>query len=110
KAEVYLVMGTPLLSDLSLKVTEQYIQQAKAKSLEPDVAGLEGYIDAMILVEGLKKAGSSPTRDSLRNAIETKMTGMNLMGLKIGFSPKTHQALSRNFIVKVVDGKLIPLD
>jgi len=110
KAEVYLVMGTPLLEDLSLKVTEQYVKDAKAKDIVPDVSGLEGYIDAMILVEGLKRAGPKLTREVLRTALEKKMTGANLMGLKIGFSAESHQALRRNFVVKIVDGNLVAVD
>ncbi len=110
KADVYLMIGTPLLSDLSLKVTEQYLREAKAKHLEPDIAGLEGYIDAMILVEGLKRAGPNLSRDRFRKALEEKMSGADLSGLRIGFSPESHQALRRNFLVKIVDGKMIAVD
>ena len=52
-------------------------------------ASLEGYIGARVLVEGLKKAGKSPTRESLVDAME-RLGTIDLAGYKVKFAPGNH--------------------
>ncbi len=52
-------------------------------------SSLEGYIGAKILVEGLKKAGKNPTRESLTDALE-KIGTFDLAGFKVKFAPGNH--------------------
>jgi len=52
-------------------------------------ASLEGYIGARVLVEGLKKAGKTPTRESLVDALE-KLGTIDLSGFKVKFGPGNH--------------------
>lgn len=40
-------------------------------STRPSFVSLEGVVDAMVVVEGLKKAGSNPTREKFIDAIES---------------------------------------
>ena len=55
-------------------------------------AMLEGYAAAKVLVEGLKRAGRSPTRERLRNALEG-IKQFDLGGLDISYSPTDHTGL-----------------
>jgi ABC-type branched-subunit amino acid transport system substrate-binding protein len=48
----------------------------------PSFASLEGFVDAIVLVEGLKRAGRDLTRDKLIAAIES------VDGLDIGLGPQ----------------------
>ena len=52
-------------------------------------AGVEGYLYAKALVEGLQAAGRNPTREGLIQAFE-KMDNKNLGGLKLSFAPDKH--------------------
>ncbi len=56
-------------------------------------ASLEGYIGARVLVEGLKKAGKSPTRESLVDSLE-KLGTIDLAGFKVKFAPNNHNGSS----------------
>ncbi|MFG6490004.1 ABC transporter substrate-binding protein [Roseateles sp. BYS78W] len=55
-------------------------------------AMVEGFAGARVLVEGLKRAGSRPTRASLRQALED-MSSFDLGGLVIRYSPIDHTGL-----------------
>ena len=50
---------------------------------EPSAAGLEGFIAARVLVEGLLRAGSNPTRQALVDGIES-IEKLDLGGFRIG--------------------------
>ncbi len=56
-------------------------------------SSLEGYIGAKVLVEGLKKAGKTPTRESLTDALE-KIGALDLSGFKVKFGPGSHNGSS----------------
>jgi len=56
-------------------------------------ASLEGYIGARVLVEGLKKAGKVPTRESLVDALE-RLGTIDLSGFKVKFAPGNHNGSS----------------
>ncbi len=52
--------------------------------------GFESYINAKVLVEGLKRAGKDLSRTKFINAMET-MRPFNLGGFEVGFSKTSHQ-------------------
>lgn len=54
---------------------------------------LEGYINARVMVEGLRHAGGSPTRESLLASLE-KIDGLDLGGMRIGFGRENRQGSS----------------
>lgn len=66
---------------------------AKAKGIELSPAMLEGYAAAKVLVEGLRRAGANPTRESLIKALET-MNPYDLGGLAVDYSSKDHTGLT----------------
>ena len=53
--------------------------------------GLEGYIMARTLVEGLKRAGKDLTRDKLVSALES-LSNTDIGGYRINYRPTTRQA------------------
>lgn len=59
-----------------------------AKGKEVTYYGLEGYINARLMVEALKRAGKDPSRDKLENALEG--AGFDLGGYKVGYSATSH--------------------
>lgn len=56
------------------------------------LVSLEGYINARVLVEGLRRAGATPTRDSVQSALEGLGT-IDIGGLRLHFA-KGHQEVS----------------
>lgn len=52
---------------------------------------MEGFLSAKFLVEGLKRAGSSPNRESLIRGLET-MKRVDLGGYFVDFSPTQHSS------------------
>jgi ABC-type branched-subunit amino acid transport system substrate-binding protein len=54
---------------------------------------LEGYIAAKVLVEGLKRAGKNPTRDSLIDGIAS-MGKVDLGGFTVNYTPDSHNGSS----------------
>jgi branched-chain amino acid transport system substrate-binding protein len=65
---------------------------AKAKGIALSPAMLEGYAAAKVLVEGLRRAGKNPTRETLQAALEG-MKRFDLGGLEVSFSPDDHTGL-----------------
>ena len=55
-------------------------------------AMLEGYAGAKVLVEGLRRAGKQPTREKLREALET-LRRYDIGGLEVTFTPNSHSGL-----------------
>ncbi len=54
---------------------------------------LEGYVATKVMVEGLKRAGTNPTPDSLKKSLEG-FKSLNLGGLFIRYAPSEHQGLT----------------
>ena len=61
-------------------------------SERPNSTSLEGYIDAAILVEGLKRAGRDLTTETLIDSLESIHDFDLGTGTPITFSPSRHQA------------------
>jgi len=62
-------------------------------SAQPNFVSLEGFVDAMVLVEGLKRAGKELTRDGLIRGIESIHEFDMGLGpqLKLNYSSKSHK-------------------
>ena len=66
---------------------------AKAKGInDVSPAMLEGFASAKVLVEGLRRAGTNPTREKLQAALEN-IRKFNIGGLEVSFSPTDHTGL-----------------
>ena len=77
-------------SSAVLKFRELLSQYSPSE--EAGFVSLEGYIDATILVEGLRRAGTNLTTESLVEALES-IHGLDIgLGAPLSFSPSEHQA------------------
>lgn len=68
----------------------------------------EGCITARVMVEALKRSGPSPSRAGLVSALHG-LNGQDLGGLKLSFSPASHQALSDVFLTQIQGGRIAKL-
>jgi ABC-type branched-subunit amino acid transport system substrate-binding protein len=70
---------------------------------------LEGYVNARVVVEALRRAGSSPTRSSLRQALES-LRGFDLgIGATLTFGPERHQGLDSVYFTRVDGERWVPV-
>ncbi len=71
----------------------------------PSFVGLEGFINARVLVEGLQRAGSDLTRDGFIQAIESIHDLSPGLDINISFSPTDHQGLDRVYFTRLENGQ-----
>jgi len=77
----------------------------------PTFVSLEGFVDAMVLVEGLKRAGKDPTRERFISAIES-IHEMNAgLGPKLilNYSESDHKGFDNVYPTVVKNGQAVPL-
>ena len=81
---------------------------AKAKGMDGVTpAMLEGFAAAKVMVEGLRRAGPQPTRQSLRDALEG-MANYNLGGISVNYSATNHTGLDfADISIINADGKFL---
>ena len=97
------VMPSP---DSGVPVVKQFLQDMKGGPV--NYSSLEGYVDAAVLVEALKKTGANPTRAGFLSALEGLST--DLGGLKVGFSATSHQGAKDVFLTVVRGGKAVQVN
>lgn len=98
------VMPSP--TDASLPLVHQYQTDMRAAGhSDLDYTDLEGYVDAMVFTEILKKAGKNLTRESFIAAAES----LNVTdgGLTFVFSPVNHQAMSKIYLTKIAGSRVV---
>lgn len=76
----------------------------------PNAVGLEGYINALVLVEGLRRAGPELTREGFIDAIES-MHDFSLGGdVSVSFSPEDHQGMEAVYFTVLRNGNFELVD
>jgi branched-chain amino acid transport system substrate-binding protein len=83
------VMPFPYSATLPLVAEYQALMKTYAKGNPYSYTTMEGYMNARVLVMALKKAGATPTRASVRQALEG-LGQINLGGYLLNFSPTNH--------------------
>jgi branched-chain amino acid transport system substrate-binding protein len=79
-------------------------------SAQPNFVSLEGFVDAMVLVEGLKKAGKELTREGLIRGIESIHDLDSGLGpqLKLEYSVKRHKGFDHVIPTVIRGGRAVP--
>lgn len=108
-APIYISNGLPLLNEKSNHLVQQYIADAKASGHTPMEGAFEGYVNAMVLIEGLKRAGKDLTRAGLLKTFDN-MSNYDLNGLKISYSPTDHRGIQSAFIGRVKGSEVVHAD
>ena len=100
------VMPSP--HDSPLPLVRQYRQDMHASgNSELDYTDLEGYVDAVVFVEALKKITGPLTRESFIAAAE-KMNA-TIGGLTFTFTTENHQAMSKIYLTKIEGSKVVEI-
>lgn len=106
------VFPPPDKTDLKTVALLHKLLAKYAPGAKPTYYGLEAMTNAMLTVEGLKRAGAAPTRESLVDALES-MTGFDAglgPGFMVKFSKDRHGAFDRAYGTVVRDGKFSVID
>jgi len=74
-------------------IAEYQAAMKKIGATEFSYASLEGYVAAKVMVEGLKRAGASPTPDSLQKGLESFRT-LDIGGIAVSYRPGEHRGLT----------------
>jgi len=72
---------------------------------QPNFVGFEGFINARVLVEGLKRAGADLTRNGFIDAIESIHDLSLGLDINIAFSASDHQGLDRVHFTRLENGQ-----
>ncbi len=98
------------LTDLKTVAMYRRALAQYAPTDRPSFVSLEGFVDAMVLVEGLKRAGKDPTRDGLIRGIES-IHEMDIgLGpqLKLDYSAKDHKGFDHVIPSVIRGGRPVP--
>lgn len=98
------------LTDLKTVALYRRTMSKFAPSETPNFVSLEGFVDAMVLVEGLKRAGKDPSRDGLIRAIESIHDFDIGLGpqLKLEYSTRNHKGFEHVIPTVVRGGRAVP--
>lgn len=98
------------LTDLKTVALYRRTMLKYAPDAKPNFVSLEGFVDAMVLVEGLKKAGKELTREGLIHGIESIHDWDAGLGpdLKVDYSAKDHKGLEHVMPTVIRGGRAVP--
>jgi ABC-type branched-subunit amino acid transport system substrate-binding protein len=101
----------PYTSDLPTVALYRKQMAERFASASPGYVSLEGFVDAMVLVEGLKRAGKDLTREKLITALESMHDWNAGLGpdLMLNLSATNHKGLRTVFPTVVRGGTVVPL-
>lgn len=74
---------------------------------KPNTIALEGFLNAKVLAEGLRRAGKDLTRKKFIRALETLKEHSLGIGNPIDYGPDNHQGLQYVFFTRIEKGKFI---
>src|SRR5262247_3529434 len=69
----------------------------------------EGFVNAKVIVEALRRAGANPTRASLRAGLESLKNVDLGIGAPLTFGPERHQGLDSVYFTRVENGRWVPV-
>ncbi len=76
----------------------------------PNYVGLEGYVNAVILVRALKDAGRDLDREKLIRSIESIKNFSVGVGIPADFGENDHQAFDRVYLSRLMNGRFMLFD
>lgn len=83
----------PYERSVASPLIKEAMDLAKARGLDTvSPAMMEGFAAAKVMVEGLRRAGGSPTPEKLRDALES-IRNYDMGGLKVSYGPDNHTGL-----------------
>ena len=101
-----------ILLDLVLLIDTGYPPALRDDKYTPQTysfISLEGFINARVIVEALRRAGPNPTRVGLRQSLESLKSFDLGIGAPLNFSPERHQGLDGVYFTRVDGERWVPI-
>lgn len=102
---VYITQVMPSPHSIDMPLVKQFQQDMKGGPV--NYTSLEGYVNAAVLVQGLRQAGAHPSRAAFLGALES--LNADLGGLTVAFSRASHQGAKVVFLTVIRGGKAVPV-
>ncbi len=97
------------LMDKYNPIPPQDLMEQDYKILKYSFVSFEGFLNAKVIVEILKKIDRELKRENIKKAVES-ISNIDIgIDEKISFSPKRHQALDRVYYTTFKEGKFVPI-
>jgi branched-chain amino acid transport system substrate-binding protein len=96
----------PSPDDLSYPLVAEY--RAHTAASDATFIGLEGWLNAVVVTEALRRAGPDPSRLSFIRAMESLRGWDPGIGTALEFSPTNHQGMHRVWLTRTANGRWIP--
>lgn len=98
----------PPTQRILLPATEQYSRLLSQYYPQdrPNFVSFEGFINAMVLIEALRRAGRDISREGFIRALESIKEHYVGIGAVINFGPRDHQGIDDVYLTEVKDGQL----
>lgn len=93
----------PLIAEYKAALAKHYPMDL------PNFVSLEGFVNAKVLAEGLRRAGKDPTREGFIAAVES-MSGFDLGGLAVTYGPNNHAGLHKVYFTHIRNGQLLEVE
>jgi branched-chain amino acid transport system substrate-binding protein len=99
-------LPVPTRSSIPLVAEYNKVMKEFAKEVPPSYHGIDAYLEARILVEGLRKAGSSPTRAKLVAALE-QLNNRDFGGVTVRYGEQDRTGSTYTDIVMIRGGRIV---
>jgi hypothetical protein len=114
----------PSYEDVTIPAVQEYRELMQRYQPEPPAhllkepytpfpqsfVGLEGFLDAKLMVEVLGRLGDEPDRKDLERAVFTVRDFDLGVGEQVSFGPDRRQGLQRVYFTVVEDGRFVTLE
>jgi branched-chain amino acid transport system substrate-binding protein len=97
----------PLPDDVRYPLVVDYRAHNRAESYSG--VALEGWLNAVVATEALRRAGPNPSREDFIQAIESLHDFDPGLGFKLEFSSVIHQGLHKVWLSQTVNGRWLPV-
>jgi ABC-type branched-subunit amino acid transport system substrate-binding protein len=97
------------LMDRHSPVAPEGLRDASYVPQRHSFISLEGFINAKVVVEALRRAGGAPTRASFRQALESLRAFDLGIGAPLTFGPERHQGLDSVYFTRVEGDRWVPV-
>jgi branched-chain amino acid transport system substrate-binding protein len=71
--------------------------------------GLEGWLNAVVVTEALRRTGPNPSREDFIHAMESLHDFDPGLGAKLEFSPTNHQGIHKVWLSQTANGQWLPI-
>lgn len=106
----YITQVMPSYFDRKIPLVKQYKSDLLAAGgSELGYGSLEGYVNAIVMVEAFKRAGKDLTREALIHSLNS-MKHFDVGGLNISYTENDHVGLKKVFLTKIIDGKSVTVN